>query len=161
MVKVVTISVAAVFTLIMNVALVYKVRKTFQAQAWILYIPFAVVMILNILYFIKSKPKIKGVISMISIPIQVTFIVAFFLYKFFVIFAMRPQFIFISVVFTLDEILIIVESMCPACFKTIPYPWIADLSITLLRGWDKINEWRGGPPVDRQGGAQITGMWNK
>jgi len=153
-----TIIIGTVVASVITFGMILNVRETFQIGSWFLLVPFGLMLSLNILYFIIETEKIRGVIGLISSPIQATILMGLGLYKFFVIFWMKPVFILISVVFTLDEILIVIESMNPECFKTVAVPWTRDIIVVFLRGWDKINEWRGGPPVERETGKSITSL---
>jgi hypothetical protein len=124
----------------------YTWMTKFSTALAITLAPFTIAMGLSTLFYCYRGDNSFGLPLLLSTLVW-TVVVWSFLVNKAVVFWASPFMICIAMMFTLHEILLILEYCC--CPDRPVRPWTTDLKLVILRSGDKIREWQGEPPVQR------------
>lgn len=104
-------------------------------MAWWVIVPFGFCLYFNVMYFWHTTNLARGIFALVTTPLQTIIVWSFFFNKI-IVFWMRPEFIVISLVFTFNEVMILLEAFY---WKETPeVEWTSDLPSVLAVAWEKI-----------------------
>ena len=129
-----TVLVAGLVSFIAALLMFFGVGKSMERVAWWTVIPFIVCGYFSFMHFYYEQHFERGLFSLVSVPLQTVIVWSFFFNKI-IVFWVRPEFILISLAFTLDEIMILVEAFILKDHPDNEVEWTSDLPVVLLSGW--------------------------
>ena len=75
---------------------------------WVALVPFAICAAVSILYLVKGGSKVRGIIALLTIPLQMIILWSLVFNKILIFYA-KYEFNFLNALFSLNEILIVIE----------------------------------------------------
>jgi len=132
------IALASVLSLTVVILLFFTIGRSLQVVSWWVVVPFVFCIYMNVMYFLKEASLTKGIFALLTIPLQTIIVWSFFFNKI-IVFWVRPQFIIVSLVFSFNEVMILLEAFY---WKETPeVSWTSDLPYVLMGAWEKLQHW--------------------
>ena len=103
------------FALLLSLSLIIvmfiPITQYLQASMWITLIPFTICTTLSILYLVKGTNKTWGIIALVTVPLQMIILWSLIFNKFVLICYAKTEFNILNSLFTVNEILIVLEGV--------------------------------------------------